>query len=210
MGKNTDSFLFSMLEDSVMNHGMWEATPDVMEKIWKTSGDLQPPDVERVIDVKDRVSFIFYINGHVLWVHSTFNRSTKKFSPYAAISIVIAKLIDKGSERILTRFIYRTKNPVDRIKKTIQFVDCFVDELKNSWPLTAEGKWAELKEFKNEKFFWVEGKKKIRNFFTNSKMYSLVHQAEMQRSWYHRVGRKKKKIKRYRRDIRKKYRKRKK
>lgn len=210
MGKKTDAFLFSMLEDNVMQHGMWETTPEVMEKIWKTSGDLEPPDVERVIDVKDRVSFILHINGYILSVHTTFNRLTKKFSPYSAISIVIAKLIDRGSERILTRFVYRTKNPVNRIKKTIQFVDCFVNELKNNWPVTTGGDWAELKEFKDEQFHWIDGRKKMRNFFADSFSYPLVHRAEIQRSYYHRVWRKELGVKDYRRNIRKKYKKRKK
>ncbi len=201
----TDLFLFSMLQDNLLEHGMWEVTPEVMEKIWKNSGDLEPPPVERVTDVKDRVSFILYVNGHILTVHTTFNRLTKKFSPYTAISIVISKMINKGSDRIITRFIYRTKNPVNRIKKTIQFVDFMVDELKTNWPLTPNSEWAQLVEVKHEQFYWVDGENKIRKFFAFAKNYPLVYEAERKRSWYHHVARKKKKIKKYRRDIRKKY-----
>jgi hypothetical protein len=204
----TDAFLFSMLEDSVKEHGMWEVTPEVMQKIWRASGDLEPPVVERTIDVKDRVSFVLHINGYIFSLHTTFNRSTNKFSPYTAISMVIAKLVNKGSERILTRFVYRTKNPVYRVKKVIQFVQYMVDELKDRWPLTKDGNWAELKETSHEKFYWVDGKKKIRNFFESSSSYPLVHKAETDRLYYHATSRKKKKVKNYRRYIRKKYKKR--
>lgn len=205
--KKTDIFLFKMLEDVLVDHGMWEVTPEILDKIWKTEGGLEPPMVERVIDVKERVSFIFHLNGYVFWVHTTFNRETKKFSPYAAISIVISKLVDRGSDRILTRFVYRAGNPTTRIKRTIQYVHCIVDELKNNWPINSTGEWAQLKEFKNEQFYWVEGSKKLRNFFKNSSNYHLVHSSEVSRFNYHKTRRKKLGVKQYRRDIRKPYKK---
>ncbi len=199
-----DSNYFRLLQGDLEKNGLWELTADVMEKIW-TVNKLQAPDVERTADVKDRVSFIVNVHNYALTVHTTFNRAIGQFSPYGVVTIVIEKLMDKSSKAILFRFFYR-KADGGHIRRIDQYVRYILKELKYGWPLTAKGNRAELKEFKNEQFHWVdEGGKKIRIFFGNDPSFRLITRIERQKKYYHKVARKRLGVKGYRRNIRKKY-----
>jgi hypothetical protein len=184
--------------------GLWEITPSVLEKIWTING-LKAPDVERIVDVKERISYITYVNNYALTVHTDINRITKDFSGHGMITIVIERMTDRGSESLLFRFIYK-KGDNGQLEKIIEYVKFILEELRQRWPLTSKGNLAQLKEFRGEKFYWVdENEKKIRNFFHYCGTYPLVDQGEKQRVYYHKVVRKRLGIKKYRRQIRKKY-----
>jgi hypothetical protein len=202
--KMRDTYYFEALKKDLRNYGMWELTPKVVEKIWAIN-NLKAPNVERTSDVKDRVSFITHVNHYAVSVHTTFNRKIGRFSRYGIISVVIEKMMDSGSESVLFRFFYKKSNG-SHVRVVSQYVKYILHQLKYNWPLTGKKELASLVEFENEEFYWVHKNGRIiSNFFADTKKYPIVRRIEKRKYYYHRVVRKRKKIRRYRRDIRKKY-----
>ncbi len=200
-----DNLFFKRMRRIFTKNAMWEVTPETLKKIWEESG-LIPPDSERVVDVKDRVSFVCYVRNYIVWVHTSFNRRTGTFTKKAALSMVISKMVNRGEKRIMTRFIQRDTDGVF-VERLDEYVTYILKELRENWPL-AKGAWARVKEFPDDQFFWVyKNGKKIRNFFGNAEaLYCMVEETEARRLYYHKVRRKVLGVKRYRRDIRKPYR----
>lgn len=205
-----DSFFFQKVKEICLANAAWEIRPQMLSKVWENAG-LIPPDSERSFDVKDRVSFVCFVRNYIVWFHTSFNRKTKQFTKKASFSIVISKMVNGGEERVMTRFIYRDKKGffVERFR---QYASYLLKELRLDWPLAEDHTWAILKEFPCDQFFWTSKKrKKIKSFFANAEMtYPLVFESEKERFYYHKVRREHRGIQRYRRDIRKPYRKRRK
>ncbi len=204
--KTKDAFFFGVVRDCVIAEGMWEVTPETVEKIWTVLG-LVPPEADRIVDVKDRISFVCEVNGYAVWLHTKFNRKTKKNSPYGCVSIVISKLANGGQDRILYRSFY-TRKTGTWVKKVQDYLSFILDQMKNHWPVTAGGNWAHLKEFEYDTFWWIDAEgTRIDDFFSEEKTapYGAVLKGERRRYTYHTFWREKLGIKEHRRNIRKQY-----
>lgn len=200
--KNTrNKEYFQKIKDCLIRLGFDELTKDRLEKIYMSLG-LVPPDVDRTKDILDKVSFIKEINGYAIYVHTTFNRATGTFSKKGKIYIIIAKLIDRDSKRILSRGFYRVGDFHLKVSAHARF---FVDQLKGQWPITRKRNWAELKEVSHDSFYWVDEKgEKIMDFFLRADTYKFVLETQLQHEAYER-RRKVLGVKKRHRKIRKKY-----
>lgn len=210
--KKIHSFWHDTLSEYFRDYGFRSVTPAVLRKIYKALG-LEPPDVLRTKDVKDREWKIKDINGYTISVHTTYNQVTGRFSEYGMPCIVIEDIAcDKEDERrVLTRSFHRMPSGsfIHAIGKYIAFLTW---ELEENRPLTQKKNWAKIKEIGHDQFFWVDEEgKKIRNFFAhaNRGVFSFIYKDQNKRKHYTKVVRARLGIRRRLRDIRKPYKKRK-
>jgi len=194
--------IFYSIRGNLKNKGFIEINRTVLEKIFQNLG-LVPPDLPRTKEVSDQVSFIAQFLNYGVIVHTTFNRVSKRFSTHGAMSVLVVKFVDKGSEIKLYRSFSRRGDFDLLVNPSTNY---FINEITKHRPLTPNGSWAELYETSQDVFYWVdEDGKEIRDFFANAEKGSCVVKTQKQRLAYEKYALKAGKRKRRRREMKIRY-----
>ncbi len=204
--------LYESLISKLYMYGLREESELSVDKMFRALG-LEPPRVDRTKDVMDRVTYSIEINRYILSVHTKFNRKEGRFSRHTGrIEIIVARAEDYDSKRLFCRkFSIRPYGTF--VQKVIEYVAFFCDELRGDRRPMRDSTWTELKEIKHDEFWWVDKHgKKVRNLFAYATLsrYRYVFEDQTRRLYYRDITRPKLGIKRFQRDLKKPYKKRKK
>ncbi len=195
-----DRMLFASIKSVLELEGFSEIREERLVKIYKRY-KIVPPNVPRTEDVMERISFIKEINGYIIYVHTSYNKQKKTFSPGTRLFFVVVDI--RTGEKRLTRKFNR-QGAFD--KKVHEFADFLVSEFENRWPLTEKNKYATLVEISHDKYVWRDGEKGkvLRDFFFWTDLYPSVQKGQQARLAY-RKRRKVLQIKKNLRNLKKKY-----
>lgn len=200
--KERDRMIFASLKLVAHNNKMFRLSERATSRIYESIG-LQPPDVPRTKDIREKVSFVVGVGRMFLYLHTGYNPRKGEFPEDGALSIVIVDPFDEKQ-----RVFYRQLKQIPGVDRKVEdHLEFFLKELSpDSRPVLKGGGWASILEVTQDQFYWVDKKQAIiRGLFENADPRSWVSKIQKQKEGYEFSTRVNKKISVRRRDIKKPY-----
>lgn len=199
---------FKKIEVALLSLGFYILTKEEKERIRKLL-DLQSPDLPRVKEGENQVSFQMEINWYKITCHSSFLEDVGNFTKTNRIWFhVTAPKLGFGEKRLFTISFFRTGN----FSKRAVIVAKFLHDVLRNRPLDSRNTFMELIEAPIGTYTWVSVKRKMEMIpliATSTRLKEIeldeVDKLLKQKAYYEGTTRPTKKITTRKRDERKEH-----